>query len=270
MELAENILSSAGTPYLRSLDGRIKTCVLLAAIVIVSVLTGWPLAAGALLTALFLMFTLRLPLKKVLLRMCVPFGVGWLVLVSLVFSTGHTVVGTIGFGRLGMPVYLEGMQLGLLIMLRILAAVSLGMLLSFSTPMVEILATLRLMKVPGLILDLAEMIYRYALSMAEAGSTMRKAQRARGGEGLPWHRQARDIGFVAGNLLVKSFDRSVRIYKAMLARGYDEDATAQPYFTTPIPGKDILTGALAGMILVALLVCNFTVAWKGWSFNWVL
>ena len=40
----------------------------------------------------------------------------------------------------------------------------------------------------------------------------------------------------------------------MLSRGYDEDAKAQPYFTRPIPTKDILTGVLAGLILVALLV----------------
>ncbi|MDR3570049.1 MAG: cobalt ECF transporter T component CbiQ [Syntrophobacteraceae bacterium] len=270
MEIAANNFLPGGTSYLRSLDGRIKTCVLLAAVVVVSVLIGWPLAAGALFTALGLMFTLRLPLKKVLLRMCVPFGVGWLVLVSLAFSTGHTVVATIGFCGFSLPLYLEGISLGFLIMLRILAAVSLAMLLSFSTPMIEILATLRLMRVPALILDLAEMIYRYALSLGEVGATMRKAQRARGGEGLPWHLQARDVGIVAGNLLVKSFDRSVRVYKAMLARGYDEEAMAQPYFNGPIPAKDIFCGVMAGVILAALLVTNFALAWKGWSLHWVL
>lgn len=180
MELAANNLSSRDSQYLRRLDGRIKTCVFMAAIVSVSVLTRWPLAAGALLTALVLLSTLRLQLKKLLFRMCVPFGVAWLVMVSLVFSTGHTVVGTIGLGHFRMVVYLEGMALGFLIMLRILAAVSLAMLLSFSTPMVEILATLRLMKVPSLIVDLADMIYRYALSLGEIAATMRNAQRARG------------------------------------------------------------------------------------------
>lgn len=269
MELTANYLSSRDMPYLRRIDGRIKTCVFMAAIVIVSVLNGWQLAAGALVTALVLIFTLRLPLRKVLSRMCLPFGVAWLVMVSLVFSTGHTSVGTIALGHFRMPVYLEGIELGVLIMLRILAAVSLAMLLSFSTPMVEILATLRLMKVPGLIVDLADMIYRYALSLGEVGATMRKAQRARGGEGLPWHRQARDIGAVAGNLLVKSFDRSVRIYKAMLARGYDEDAQAQPYFTAAIPAKDIFTGVLVALILVAVLVCNFVFAWKGCVPHWI-
>ncbi|MGC8494236.1 MAG: cobalt ECF transporter T component CbiQ [Syntrophobacteraceae bacterium] len=256
MELFTNDLSG-DAPYLRRLDGRIKTCVLLAAIVTVSVVTGWLPAAGVLVTALVLLFTLRLPLKKVLWRMCLPFGVAWLVMLSLIFTTGHTVFATITLVHFKLEIYREGMALGFLIMLRILAAVSLAMLLSFSTPIVEVLATLRLMKMPGLIVDLADMIYRYAMSLGEVGATMRKAQRSRGGEGLPWHKQARDMGSVAGNLLIKSFERSVRIYKAMLARGYDEEAKAQPYFTRPIPSKDILAGVLCGLVLVAVLVCNF-------------
>ncbi len=252
-----------GTTYLRRLDGRIKTIVLLGAIVIVSVLTRWPLAAGALLVTLALMYTLHLPLPRVLWRMSIPFGVAWLVLLSLIFTNGHTVIGAINFLHIVLPVYREGMALGFLIMLRILTAVSLAMLLSSSTPMVEILATIRLLKVPGVILDLADMIYRYAFSLEEIAATMRKAQRARGVEGLPWHRQARDAGMVAGNLMIKAFDRSVRVYKAMLARGYDEDAKTPPHYTGPVPAKDILAGVLAGLVLLSLLVCNFAIGRKG-------
>jgi len=251
---------SPGTTYLHRLDGRIKTGVLLAAVVIASVLTRWPLAAGALLVTLALMYTLHMPLKRVLWRMSVPFGVAWLVFLSLIFNTGHTVIGVINFWHVSLPVYREGFTLGFLIMLRILTAVSLSMLLSFSTPMVEILATLRIFKVPGLILDLADMIYRYAFSLEEIAATMRKAQLARGGEGLPWHQRARDVGMVAGNLLIKAFDRSVRVYKAMLARGYDEDAKTPPYYTGPVPANDLRAGALAGLMLLALLVCNFAIA----------
>jgi cobalt/nickel transport system permease protein len=248
-------------PYLQRLDGRVKTCVLLAAVVVVSVLTSLPLAAGALLTALALIFTLHLPLGKVLWRMCVPFGVAWLVLASLVFSTGHTVIGTIRFWNFSMHAYREGLLLGFLIVLRVLAAVSFSMLLSFSTPMIEILATLRLIRVPDVIVDLADMIYRYASTLEEIAVTMRKAQRARGGDWLPWRRQVKDTGMVAGNLLVKAFNRSVNTYKAMLARGYSEDSGSMPYFTTPIPPKDLLAAALAGFILLALIVCNFAVVW---------
>ncbi|MDA8156204.1 MAG: cobalt ECF transporter T component CbiQ [Actinomycetota bacterium] len=249
--------------YFHRMDGRIKTGILLSAIVISSLLTRLPLEAAAFLTAMALMFTLRLPLKKVLLRMSVPFGVAWLVLLSLIFTTGHMAIGAITVWHIHLPVYREGLALGFLIMLRILTAVSFAMLLSFSTPMSEILATLRLFKMPAVVLDLAEMIYRYVFSLGEIALTMRKAQRARGGEGLPWHRQAKDTGIIAGNIMIKAFDRGVRVYKAMLARGYDENAKTPPYYTAPIPAKDKLAGLLAGAALLSLLVCNFTAGWKG-------
>ena len=257
--------SSFGTAYLHRLDGRIKTTVGLSAVVVVSVLTRWSLVAGVMLATLALLFTLRPPVGKLLLRLSVPFGVAWLVMLSLMFNTGHTVIGLVTFGPISLPVYREGVAVGFLIMLRIVTAVSLATLLSLSTPMVEILATLRLLKVPGLILDLADMIYRYAYSLEEIAVTMRKAQRLRGGEGLPWYRQARDVGMVAGNLLVKAFERSIRIYKAMLSRGYDEDAQAPPYYTGPVPAGDLLAGVPSGLILLALLFVNFAIGWKGWS-----
>ena len=254
-----------GAAYLYRLDGRIKTIVILGAIVVVSALTRWPSVAVILLAAMAFMYTLHLPLRKVLWRMSVPFGVAWLVLLSLIFTTGHTVIGIIKIDlwHISMPIYQEGLILGFLIMLRILAAVSLAMLLSFSTPMAEILATLRLFKLPGVVLDLADMIYRYTFSLGEIAATMRKAQRARGGEGLPWHRQARDTGIVAGNLMIKAFDRSLKIYKAMLARGYDEDAKTPPYYTSPVPAGDIMAGVLASLVLLALLFYNFEAAHKG-------
>lgn len=256
---------SFGTTYLHRMDGRIKTSVLLSAVVVVTVLTRWPLVAGVMLATLALMFTLRLPLRKLLLRLSIPFGVAWLVLLNLIFTTGHTVIAVISFRHIALPIYREGVALGFLIMLRILTAVSLAMLMSLSTPMVEILATLRFFKVPGLILDLADMIYRYSFSLDEIAATMRQAQRVRGGEGLPWYRQAKDVGMLTGNLLIKAFERSVRVYKAMLARGYDEDAQAPPYYTDPIPTRDLLVGVPSGLILLALLVGNFAVGWKGWS-----
>jgi cobalt/nickel transport system permease protein len=106
--------------------------------------------------------------------------------------------------------------------------------------MPEIMATMRLIKVPGLIVDLAEMIYRYITLMDQAAHTMRRAQVSRGGDSLPWYRQVYDLGVVAGVLMIKALDRSTRIYKAMLSRGFDENSAAPPYFEQAIPHWDRL------------------------------
>ncbi|OAT85201.1 cobalt ECF transporter T component CbiQ [Desulfotomaculum copahuensis] len=257
MELATVSESDRKESFFQCLDGRVKTCLLLAAVFIAVMLRHWYLVAGIWLATLLLFAGLGLPWSKLLRRLTIPFGVAWLVLLNLLFTQGHTVIGQVNLHFWTLPVYWEGLAMGFLIMLRIMAAVSLAALLSFTTPMPEILATLRILKIPGLMIDLAEMIYRYILLLEETAVTMRHAQLSRGGEGMPWYRQARDVGTIAGNVLVKALDRSVRIYKAMLSRGYDENAILPPYFTGKIPFRDLACGAAGGLVLLAVLAGDF-------------
>ena len=244
---------------LQAIDGRVKTLLFLSAIVIVVVLRHWYLAASIMLAAMVLLLRQKYPLKTLLLRLIIPFGVAWLVLVSFLLTYGHTEIGCIYIWRWAFPMYLEGLQRGILITLRVLAAVCIITLLSITTPMPEIMATIRQIRVPGLIVDLAEMIWRYITLMDESAHTMRRAQVSRGADNLPWYRQAYDLGVVAGVLMIKSLDRSTRIYKAMLSRGFDESSAAPPYFEQAIPRWDRLfliwsIAALLAWLAVDLIV----------------
>ncbi len=58
-------------------------------------------------------------------------------------------------------------------------------------------------------------------------------------------------GGMAGNLLVRAFERSERIYSAMLARGYDGETRNLPL--APIRFTEWLTLA-AGLAVLAFLV----------------
>lgn len=225
---------------LQVVDGRVKTLLCLLAIVVAVILRHWYLAAGMMLAATVLLLRQRYSLKILLLRLVVPFGVAWLVLVSFLLTYGHTEIGCFYIWHWAFPMYLEGLERGIIITLRILAAVCIITLLSIITPMTEILATMRMIKVPGLIIDLAEMVYRYINLLTESAITMRYAQVSRGADSLPWYRQAHDLGLLAGVLMIKALDRSTRIYKAMLSRGFDENSAAPPYFEQAIPHWDRL------------------------------
>lgn len=225
---------------LKAVDGRVKTLLCLTAIVVATVLSHWYLAAVMMVVAMVLLLRQRYSFKMLCLRLIIPFGVAWLVLLSFLLTYGQIEIGRITIFHLVFPLYLEGLERGFLITLRLLAAVSIITLLSITTPMPEIMATMRLIKVPGLIVDLAEMIYRYITLMDQAAHTMRRAQVSRGGDSLPWYRQVYDLGVVAGVLMIKALDRSTRIYKAMLSRGFDENSAAPPYFEQAIPHWDRL------------------------------
>lgn len=245
------------------LDGRIKTLLGMAAIVATVVLKHWVFAAILLLIAVAFLggsaISCKVSIPKLLLRLITPFGIAWLVLLSLLFTYGHTEIGHISIFSWVLPMYREGLDWGFLIMLRVLAAVSMITLLSIYTPMPEILATLRIVKIPDLMVDLAEMIYRYITLMDEEAQTMRRAQLSRGGGSAPWYQQTRDLGVIAGMMMLKALDRSTQIYKAMLSRGFDENSASPPYFENAIPRYDMIMGFIGGLILIGLLATDILI-----------
>jgi cobalt/nickel transport system permease protein len=140
-----------------------------------------------------------------------------------------------------------------------MTAVTFGCLLSFSTPMIEILETLRLCKIPNTIIDLAAMMHRYIFIIEETAHNMRRAQLSRMGDRVSWLQQVRDTGSAACYVIIKSLDRSVKIYNAMLSRGYNENSTGVDFFTTTIPRTDWYFALLTAVLLTALVIVNIII-----------
>jgi len=259
MELAIfNKISAADSP-LHRLDGRIKTVLFLGSIVVATMLTHWYLVAGFWMVSIASFSILHLSWSNLFRRLVIPFGIAWLVLLNLIFTNGSHAVFVISIGTISLTAYREGLQLGILILLRIMTAVTLATLLSFSTPMIEIMETLRICKVPGIMVDMAAMMYRYVFIIEETAHNMRCAQLSRMGDSISWLQQARDTGKIAGYVLTKSLDRSIKIYNAMLSRGYNENSTGAEFFIDPIPASDWRTGILIAGLPVALAIINIMI-----------
>ncbi len=244
---------------LRRLDGRMKTVFFLVAIIVAAVVSHWYLAAALWVAAIAIFSTLRLPWRLLALRLLIPCGVAWLVFLTLLFTNGSHPLVTLLRKPFPLVVYSEGIWRGLLIMLRIMAAVTMACVLSCSTPMVEILETLRLFKLPGLIVDIADMMFRYVFIMTEVGRNMRHAQLSRTTRRLSWMEQIRNIGNIAIHVLTKSLDRSIKIYHAMVSRGYSEENTVPVFFTGPVPSRDLRLGLLLTALPLIVLTINYLV-----------
>jgi cobalt/nickel transport system permease protein len=249
--------SEDDTP-LRRLDGRVKTTVLLSGVIIASVLTHWYLAAGLWIVATALFFSLRLGMGDLFKRLVMPLGIAWVVFLSILFTNGSHPLFTLSFRYFSLTGYEEGLTRGILLFLRIMAAVTLATMLSFSTPMIEILETLRLCKIPHLIIDIADMMYRYIFIIQETAHIMHRAQISRLGESASWARRVGDTGRIAGSILIRSLDRSTRIYQAMLARGYTENSVDLQFFKNRIPARDKRIGFAAGAVLLTVLIANIS------------
>jgi cobalt/nickel transport system permease protein len=92
-------------------------------------------------------------------------------------------------------------------------------------------------------------LYRYLTVLGEEASRMAAAREQRGcGQPL----SVRIFGSLAGHLLLRSFDRAERIYRAMRARGF----AGEFHGGTParLSGRDVVAAALCCALLVALRV----------------
>lgn len=206
------------------LDPRVKVVVTVGFIVSVALLPdgAWAayLAAFALVMAVALaaMLSPWLVIRRSLVGL--PF---LLAAVTLLFTVPGRVVWA---GPLGLEMTDAGLLRFSSIVLRSLISLQAAVLLTATTRFPDVLHALRHLKVPAILVAIIAFMYRYLFVLADEAARLLRARAARSGH-LPGRRSGGSItwratvtGHMAGQLLVRSLDRSDRVYQAMLARGY--------------------------------------------------
>jgi cobalt/nickel transport system permease protein len=151
-----------------------------------------------------------------------------LVALPLAFTRPGETVLTLPF--LGWTASREGVEAVVTILARSWIAVAVAVLLTATTPVVELLHALRSLGLPRILVATVSFAYRYFFVLADEAVRMMRAREsrspqspgARSGGSLTW--RARVTGHMVGSLFVRSLERSERIYAAMLSRGYDGEA----------------------------------------------
>jgi cobalt/nickel transport system permease protein len=93
------------------------------------------------------------------------------------------------------------------------------LLLTWTTPFLDILQELRRLRLPAIMLTTLALMYRYLPVLAEES---RRMQRARASRTFCSKRHViwRNLTTIIGQLFIRSADRAERIYLAMCARGW--------------------------------------------------
>ena len=135
---------------------------------------------------------------------------------------------------------------------RSFGAATVGALLIGVTPFPTLLAAASAMHAPELLVQTTALTYRYLQVLRGRAAAMMESARARGfGRDTP-HRFAVG-GNLVGALLLHSLDRSERVHRAMLARGYTgRFPTAQPLVMRPL---DWVVGVTVAGTVAASLLC---------------
>jgi cobalt/nickel transport system permease protein len=109
------------------------------------------------------------------------------------------------------------------------------------------------------------LMWRYLFVLADEALRLVRARVARSGDsgitgftsGGNFLWRARIAGGMAGNLFLRSLERSERIYVAMLSRGYDGEVRSMPLPEMKVSNWIALI--VGGMILSLLVILSFLV-----------
>ncbi len=201
-----------------ALDGRAK---LIAALVLVLGIVTTP-ALQALEFAFLVMLLAavgviaRLPLKRVLARSAavLPF-VAMLALFAPLQAQGESIT----FSNFATSWSGSGWIPAWSLLSRVWLAAWCMALLTATTKTPDLLGALARLRVPDVFVVLLSFIARYMHVFASQLVSLRRSLASRA-PGLRGRALLRSFGSIAGNLLVRSYERGERVHAAMLARGY--------------------------------------------------
>lgn len=134
-------------------------------------------------------------------------------------------------------------------------AVSCLYFLSLTTVMTDILGVMKKLHVPGLVIELMMLIYRFIFLLMETASAITVSQNSRLGN-KDYRTRIRSFGSMGSALLVRSIKRSSVLYNAMEARCYDGEIRVLSE-ERPAKRKEILCIAGYECILLGTVIWSW-------------
>ena len=255
------------TSPVHALDGRVKFVLTVAFILTVSLtpVAAWPvyILLFALIISVEILSGLGVGyvLKRSLLAL--PFVLAAL---PVIFTNGETRLFSLYIGSWTLIARAEGLARFLSVALKSWLSVQAAIVMASSTPFPELLQAMRAVGVPRLLVGMFRLMWRYLFVLVDEALRLMRARAARSGQSalagkryggsVLWRAQV--TGGMAGNLFLRAFERSDRIYIAMLSRGYDGEVRL-----LPLPRMSGATrGALlSGLALLGLLLAFGILFW---------
>jgi cobalt/nickel transport system permease protein len=211
-----------------------------------------PHAALALVGALLLALLGRLPLRWYLEQAATLALFLGLFALPLPFLL-H---GTMPAWELGpVRVWPYGLHAALLLGAKALALLTLVLVLLATAPLDATLKAAHALHLPGLLVQLAMLAYRYIFVVADELARLRVALRVRGYRNRASRHSYHTIGTVTGTLLVRSAERAERVGQAMRCRGFDGRFRSLVVFRTT--WADVIVFQLIVLSATGLLVADF-------------
>lgn len=147
---------------------------------------------------------------------------------------------------------LAGLRLAAFIYMKAITIVVLVIGMMGTTPFNDSMKALEYLKVPPVFVQMVLFSYRYLFVFFLEIGRMNTAMKARNFEKKFDMHTIKTVGNFVGTLLVRSFERTERIYQAMLSRGYEGKIIT--FFDYQISNMDYVKGSLVITSCVLLII----------------
>ncbi len=243
--------------FLHRLDPRVKTVVTLLFIISNALLPdgAWIAFLGAWIFLLAANAVSKLGLAYTLKRslIALPFA---LIAVTVLFSMPGKPISAFHFLMWDFTITDAGLLRFVSILIRSWLSVQMAILLVAVTRFPDLIHALEHLRVPAIITTIIAFLYRYLFVLTDEVFRLLRARESRSagatgkrsGGGVFW--RAKVAGNMAGQLFLRSYERSDRIYNAMISRGY----TGHLYTLNPheMKSSDYYVAALVLVILFVI------------------
>jgi len=155
------------------------------------------------------------------------------------------------FYVVGIPLSIPALKYGALLIFKSNLILILMLFLISTTPVFALFHALHHLKLPDKLVALFFFTYRYAHTIQEEYHLMLKSAKARGLQIKTSLSTYRTLAYILANLLVKSYKKADRVYKAMLCRGFN--GTLPVYVHFKFQKRDLAFSLIS--------VCLYVILW---------
>jgi cobalt/nickel transport system permease protein len=249
---------SDGNSFLHRLDARTKFIFVLLFIITITMTPPGSWYAFIVYFAIIAGLTIaaRLPVAYVFKRSLAVMPFVLMIALFIPFYKTGEVVGSYNIWLWKINVTYSGIQVFLNILVKAWLSILSLIWLTSTTKLTHLLYALERLHFPHVLVMILSFMYRYIFVIVDEVMRMKQARDSRniGGKRLL---QLRTVGNMIGTLFIRSYERSERVYTAMVSRGFN----GQVRIIDPLCFKkaDIFFGTCAGVALVAVSIVNLLI-----------
>lgn len=250
---------ASGDSLIHNLDGRVK----LISTIIITIFTVFSQQLIVpIIMEIFLIILLclsKVPLKDAFKRIALLLPFGGLIIIFQPFIQPGNVLWACSW----LKITDTGLNWGILLLARLITSLTAIVLLSSTSPMQEIVASFRKLKMPKELAMILSITVRFLFVFIDELTTIRNAQKSRNFDihsnlvSYKW--KLRQVGYTIAMMFLKSYEQGERVHKSMISRGFSD--TSQLFSEkTQLEKSDYIyvISLIAIMIIIEVILYKYS------------